>query len=302
MRDTAWDRQPAPAGARPTLCCRYRSVSLVLSRTWTCPARLLQLPAVMGLAGQAASTLAMAAAAVAGGAALGAWGLPLARGEATGAPWALGRYSAWLDVLVAHVICLAALAGIVRRVGEWCSGWAASKDHRGRPSRRRRQPTLEGVERRPTAIPLTCRLGSHKSIGPNAQLAIFHDASAMVGTALAVALHGSAAAWPLAFLACGRLLVSALHALGLRRQLAFAAVWAYAAAALALNSTFEGAGAAFWCERLLGAAAAERWMGTALALDRFRGVAPPAFSVAWAFRYTLMRFIRWVLALGSCVH
>lgn len=164
--------------------------------------------------------------------------------------------------------------------------------------RRRRQPPYPiaaALLQPPTS---TTRLGDRKSIGPNAQLAIFHDASAITGIALAVGLHGSSAAVTLGFLAGGRLLVSALRALGLRRQLATAAVWAYAAAALALNCTFEGAGAAFWCERVLGAGAAARWLPTALALDRFTGVAPPAFSVAWAFRYTLMRFVRWVLGAG----
>lgn len=38
------------------------------------------------------------------------------------------------------------------------------------------------------------RLGSSKAIGPNVQLTIFHDANAIVGVALAIALHGSGAA------------------------------------------------------------------------------------------------------------
>lgn len=71
----------------------------------------------MGAAGQAAlSTGAMAAMALAAGAMLGAWGLPvLPKGEGTS--WALARYEALKDVVFAHLVCLAALAGIVRRVG-----------------------------------------------------------------------------------------------------------------------------------------------------------------------------------------
>jgi hypothetical protein len=73
-----------------------------------------------------------------------------------------------------------------------------------------------------------CRLGSSKSTGPSARLVIFHDGNALVGTALAVALHGSGAAWPLGFLCAGRRLVDACQAHKLRTSVACAAVWAMA--------------------------------------------------------------------------
>lgn len=171
-------------------------------------------------------------------------------------------------------------------------GTAAAAQCRRRPPAAR--PARHPLQARSTTHNIHNRLGAHKSIGPNAQLAIFHDACAMIGTTLAISLHGSAAAWPLAFLCAGKLLVGGLHALGLRRSLAFAVVWAYATAALAVTSAFEGAGAAFWCERLLSIHAASTWMPTALALDRFTGVAPAHFTVGVAFRYTILRFIRWV--------
>ena len=150
----------------------------------------------------------------------------------------------------------------------------------------------------PPCLP-ACRLGSSKSTGPSARLVIFHDGNALVGTALAVALHGSGAAWPLGFLCAGRRLVDACQAHKLRTGVACAAVWVFAGAALLLNTAGEGAGAAFWCQRLLGAggggvggtvgAAALR---LAHALDRFAGIAPMHYSVGVAFRYTLMLYIR----------
>lgn len=143
------------------------------------------------------------------------------------------------------------------------------------------------------------RLGSSKSIGPNAQLAIYHDACMISGVALAVGLHGSGALAPLTFLLAGKMLVSAAQALHLRRIIACAGVLLYAALALALNNACAGAGLSFWAERLLGAGS--RWLPLAAALDRFAGVAPPHWTVGVTFRYTLMRFIRYAGAgSGAC--
>jgi hypothetical protein len=139
-------------------------------------------------------------------------------------------------------------------------------------------------------------VGSSKRIGPSARLVIFHNCNALVGVALAFALHGSGAAWPLAFLCAGRRLVAACQAHKLCTRVACAAVWAFAGAALLLNSAGEGASAAAWCQRLLGAggggvvgAAALRLAET---LDLFAGIAPAHYTVGIAFRYTLMRYIR----------
>lgn len=96
---------------------------------------------------------------------------------------------------------------------------------------------------------------------------------------------------PLAFLCAGKLLVAAAQALQVRRSAATAAVALFSATALALTHTFEGAGVAFWAERLLGAGSP--WVPTAAALNHFTGVAPHHFGVAVAFRYTLMRYVRW---------
>jgi hypothetical protein len=135
-----------------------------------------------------------------------------------------------------------------------------------------------------------CRLGSNKSIGPNAQLEIFHDGNALVGVALAIALHGSGALWPLSFLVNGKLLVHGCQALRLRLAIACGLVWAYAAAALLVNNASEGAGAAFWCLQLPGGGAA--WLPLAAVADSFTGVAPVHFTVGVTFRYMLMRYIR----------
>ncbi|EFN53965.1 hypothetical protein CHLNCDRAFT_53485 [Chlorella variabilis] len=137
------------------------------------------------------------------------------------------------------------------------------------------------------------RLGSRKSIGPSAQLALFHDGHALVGAALAVGLHGGAAAWPLAFMCVGRALVGAAQALRLRVGVASALVWAYAAIAVLVTNASEGAGAGYWCERLLGPSSA--LAPAAAALDAVRGVAPAHFTAGLAFRYTAMRFVSWAL-------
>ena len=118
-----------------------------------------------------------------------------------------------------------------------------------------------------------------------------------MGTVLAIALHGSGAAWPLAFLCLGRLLVGACQALKVRTRVARAAVSAFAGAALLLNNAGEGTGAAFWCQRLLGAGTGGiggAVLPLAQLLDGFSGIAPVHFTVGVAFRYTLMRYIRQV--------
>ncbi|KAI7837858.1 hypothetical protein COHA_008345 [Chlorella ohadii] len=136
-------------------------------------------------------------------------------------------------------------------------------------------------------------LGSSKAIGPNVQLTIFHDANAIVGMALAIALHGSGAAWPMAFLCAGKLLVAAAQALRLPRSVAATAVGLFCGVALGLTNLFESASLTFWAEHLLGAGSP--WLKTAAALDRFGGVAPTVFGVGVTFRYTLMRYFSWAI-------
>lgn len=129
------------------------------------------------------------------------------------------------------------------------------------------------------------------SLGPNAQLNLFHDGNALVGTALAIALHGTGAAWPVLFAITGRLLVAGCQALRLRTSIAAASVWTFAAAALLINSASEGAGWSYWCSAA-GKPDAGRCMSVAGMLDRFHGIAPVHFTVGTVFRYTLMRFVR----------
>ena len=132
--------------------------------------------------------------------------------------------------------------------------------------------------------------GKLAALGPNARLNLFHDGNALVGAALAIALHGSGAAWPLVFSVVGRFIVGGCQAIQLRRSVAVVAVWTYAAAALLLNSSSEGAGVAFWAARLLPA----RWLPLAAALGSFHGVAPAHYTIGVTMRFTLMRYVRWV--------
>lgn len=117
-----------------------------------------------------------------------------------------------------------------------------------------------------------------------------------MGVALAVGLHAGDATWPLAFLAAGRLLVSAAQALRLRVGVACTLVWVYALVALLVSNASEGAAAAHWCARVLGGDG--MCLSAARVLDGFTGVAPPHFTIGITFRYTVMRFIRWGL-LGA---
>lgn len=60
-------------------------------------------------------TLGLALVAIGAGASLGVWGLPLLKqGGPSAEHFALVRYEGWLRVVFAHVVCLAATAGIVR--------------------------------------------------------------------------------------------------------------------------------------------------------------------------------------------
>lgn len=234
------------------------------------------------------ATLCMSLVACCCGALLGAqWSL---QGVAAGPSQALVRYTGWLSV-APHVLVATLLAWGVTRCrqvherGRALSPAAAAR--RARPP-----PTLP-----PPPLPMACSLGGatgKTALGPNAQLNLFHDGNALLGCACCIALHGSGAAWPLLFAVAGRLLVTGCQTLRLRRGVAASAVWAYAAAALLLNSLSEGASAAHWCDALLGADTAARCMPLARAMDRFAGVAPVHYTVGLAFRYTLMRFVRWV--------
>ncbi|KAL4440280.1 hypothetical protein ABPG75_003281 [Micractinium tetrahymenae] len=131
-------------------------------------------------------------------------------------------------------------------------------------------------------------------LGPNAQLNLFHDGNMLVGTALAIALHGTSAAWPLLFAVVGRLLLAGCQMMRLRTGVAAAAVWTYAVAALLVNSASEGADWAYWCNAV-GAPDAGFCASSAAVLDQFTGIAPVHFTVSIAFRYTLMRFVSWAL-------
>lgn len=119
---------------------------------------------------------------------------------AAGETWALARYEGWLAVLFAQCAAWLAVAGITRwvlwggRQGRAGTAGAAIY-HRRRAAAGRLLPCTSRSACQPPrhAHPL-CRLGSSKAIGPNVQLAIFHDANALVGVALAIALHGSGAA------------------------------------------------------------------------------------------------------------
>lgn len=123
------------------------------------------------------------------------------------------------------------------------------------------------------------------------RLSLFYDGNALIGTALAIVLHGTGAAWPLLFSITGRLLVAGCQALGLRATAAAAAVWTYAAVALLVNCASEGADWAYWCTAA-GLPEGASCASIAAVLDRFPGIAPVHYTIGIAFRYTLMRFIR----------